>query len=527
MKRYLLTAAVMLSITLSQAQQTTIDDGLRYSIEDIMGTARFRAMSGAFGAVGGDLSSININPAGSAIFSHNSATGSLVNYNTKNNASYFGTNASDNKSTLNINQVGAVFIFKDKNPKSEWKKIALGLNYEITRNLDSNIFARGTNPSSSISNYFLNFANTGNNGNAIPAELVQLQTGESITDLYSYLASLPNGSYPGINGFAAQQAFLGYQAFLYDYNDGTGTTPNTPPFYQSNVPGGSFYQENQISSTGYNGKLTGNFSAEYNEKLYIGLNLNAHFTDYKKNSIVYERNANNPALGVQQIQFENQLYTYGGGFSFNLGAILKLTSEFRVGAAYQSPTWYRLNDELTQGLMAVSQDGTNTYTDSVYPQVTNVYAPYNVQTPGKFTGSLAYIFGKNGLISFDYGIKDYSQTKFKPQNDAVFRNLNTAMSNVLTTANEYRIGGEYKIKKVSLRAGYRYEQSPYKDRKTVGNLTGYSGGLGYNFGGSRFDIAYSFAKRDMSVPFVSSGMNDMARINAKSNNIIVSYTIDF
>jgi hypothetical protein len=39
---------------------------LRYSQDNLNGTARFRAM-GAFGALGGDLSSLNVNPAGSAI----------------------------------------------------------------------------------------------------------------------------------------------------------------------------------------------------------------------------------------------------------------------------------------------------------------------------------------------------------------------------------------------------------------------------------------------------------------------------
>jgi hypothetical protein len=38
----------------STAQSQEIKDALRYS-QDITGTARFRAMSGAFGALGGDL----------------------------------------------------------------------------------------------------------------------------------------------------------------------------------------------------------------------------------------------------------------------------------------------------------------------------------------------------------------------------------------------------------------------------------------------------------------------------------------
>lgn len=56
------------SITLSIAQETTTNDALRYATSNLTGTARFRGMSGAFGAVGGDLSAISVNPAGSAFF---------------------------------------------------------------------------------------------------------------------------------------------------------------------------------------------------------------------------------------------------------------------------------------------------------------------------------------------------------------------------------------------------------------------------------------------------------------------------
>ena len=45
-----------------------INDALRYANAEVQGSARFRALSGAFGALGGDLSAISINPAGSAIF---------------------------------------------------------------------------------------------------------------------------------------------------------------------------------------------------------------------------------------------------------------------------------------------------------------------------------------------------------------------------------------------------------------------------------------------------------------------------
>ena len=74
---------------LSIAQEMTTTDALRYAVENMNGTARFRGMSGAFGAVGGDLSSININPAGSLFFNNNFASASISNYNINNNTNYF------------------------------------------------------------------------------------------------------------------------------------------------------------------------------------------------------------------------------------------------------------------------------------------------------------------------------------------------------------------------------------------------------------------------------------------------------
>ena len=66
MKKYIFLFALGLTASIAQSQE--VSDALLYSQENLNGTARFRAMSGAFGALGGDLSSINVNPAGSAVF---------------------------------------------------------------------------------------------------------------------------------------------------------------------------------------------------------------------------------------------------------------------------------------------------------------------------------------------------------------------------------------------------------------------------------------------------------------------------
>ena len=485
MKKYIFLFA--LGFTASIAQSQEISDALLYSQENLNGTARFRAMSGAFGALGGDLSSINVNPAGSAVFSNNQMGLTLSSFNSENNSDYFGTKTSDKENSLDLNQAGAVFVFNNRSG-SNWRKISVAVNYENTNNFENRLFSAGTNPNNSIDKYFLSYANTGNNGAPIPQEFVNRKTGESISDLYSYLGSnLPYG-------FAAQQAMIAFydQGFIIDAND--VNNPNST--YSSMVPtGGNYYQENSVASTGYNGKLSFNGATSYKDKLYLGLNLNSHFTDLQKTSRFYEDN-NAPLTNdytVSQVQFDNTLNTYGTGFSFQAGAIAKLTNEFRIGLAYESPTWYTLNDELSQKLTVVSSAANvNDVTDVVDPRVVNIYEAYKLQTPSKMTGSLAYIFGKSGLISVDYAMKDYSKTKFKPGYGALNNELNT----LLDTAGELRIGAEYRINAVSLRGGYRYEQSPYKNAVTIGDLTGYSAGLGYNFGSTKLDLAYSYAKRN-------------------------------
>ncbi len=499
MKKILVLIFIGFSFNVAQSQE--IKDAVQYSQDNLNGTARFRAMGGAFGALGGDLSSLNINPAGSSIFSNNQITISLSNFNKKNDSNYFGTSTSESNNNFDMNQLGGVFVFKNQNPSSSWKKFSLAINYDNTNDFDNSIFSAGTNPTRSLSNYFVSYAN------GVPLNVLQ----------NSRYGQLDNGG---------QQAFLGYQAYVINPVNDVPTNTN----YTSNVtPGGNYYQENSIYSSGYNGKLSFNASTSFEDKFYIGANLNSHFTDYVGSTSFYESN-NNP-LGIDHtvtnMRFDNKLHTIGTGFSFQIGAIAKVTKEIRLGLSYDSPTWYILNDEFSQSLVAVSSNTAGDLApDVVDPQIINYYDPYKLTTPGKVTGSFAYIFGKTGLLSLDYSLKDYANTKFEPKNDPYYRSLNSKMSNTLTSSGELRLGAEYKIKAWSLRGGYRFEESPYKDTTTIGDLNSFSGGLGYNFGAFKLDFSYSNGQRNSQQSFFSQGFTDAAQIKTSNNNVTMTMTFE-
>jgi Outer membrane protein transport protein (OMPP1/FadL/TodX) len=492
MKKILFLLITGLTVSVSHSQE--VSDAVRYAQDNLTGTARFRAMSGAFGAVGGDLSSMSVNPAGSAIFANNQTGVTVSNQNIKNNSDYFGTQTSDKKNSFILNQAGAVFVFHDHNPSNNWKKIAIGATYENTNNFDNNIVSVGTNPTNSVAGYFLAYAN------GIPlGDITQIPYKDQF--------------------YREQQAYLGYKGYV--INPVTNTPANNQ--YTSNVPaGGNYYQENEIYTTGYNSKLSFNIATSYKDRIYFGANLNVHITDFRRSSTFYEDNDHplETAETVSNLRFNNDLYTYGNGFSFQLGAIAKVTESFRLGLAYESNTWYELYDEVSQSLYTTTQAaGGQPINNAVNPNIVNVYESYTLQTPGKTTFSAAYVFGKSGLISLDYAIKDYGNTKYKPTNDAGFSGVNNDISNQLTNTGELRVGAEYKIKQLSLRGGYRYEGSPYKNGTTIGDLNSYSGGLGYNFGGTKLDLAYSYLERKSNQGFFATGFTDGANITSKLNNV--------
>jgi hypothetical protein len=520
MKKKLLLLVVGLSFSMVHSQD--INDAMRYAQNELNGTARFTAMSGAFGALGGDLSSMNVNPAGSAVFVNNQFAFTVGNYNTKNNSDYFGTNTSASDNSFDINQAGGVFVFKSGNPNSDWKKFSLGVNYTNINNYDNELFSGGTSPTQSVANYFLSYANKGNNGAPVPLEFVTRQDGESISELYNYLGSnLPSNQYPNLSGYDAQQAMLAYygQGYIIDAED--LDNPNSK--YVSKVrPGGNYYQESSTYSSGYNGKLNFNTALQYKDKIYFGVNLNSHFTNSVQSTNFYESNDNqlDANYEVKSLNFTNELNTYGAGFSFQLGTIVKVTNTIRLGVAYQSPTWYNLQDELSQKVSSISSNSVGVLApDVANPNVINVYPSYNLQTPGNITASIAYVFEKTGLLSLDYKYKDYSCTQYGPESDLYFRGVNKGMNSALGSSNEIRVGAEYKIDKLSLRGGYRFEESPYNNSSTIGDLNSFSGGLGYNFGYIKLDFAYVYAHNTSQQQFFSQGFTESAHIDTYKNNV--------
>jgi predicted porin len=195
----------------------------------------------------------------------------------------------------------------------------------------------------------------------------------------------------------------------------------------------------------------------------------------------------------------------------------------RIGISYETPTWYEISEETTQFLGTVSDlEDRDLRLD---PGVVNVFQTHQLKTPGKLQVGAAYVFGKKGLISFDYAVKDYSNISLEILNNKTpFQTLNSEISNNLTTAATYKLGGEYRYNNMSFRAGTRFEESPYKDKTELDDLSGFSLGFGYNFGNYTFDIGYSFAEQSNSQVVYNGLANDIATERIENN---ILFTVGF
>ena len=143
MKKIITITILFVASITSYAQSLGYQDlGVLFSQNDDNGSARFTSMSGAFGALGGDVSAMSINPAGIAVFQNSSFSGTFNSRNSNITSNYYGNSLKTQDKFFNLSHAGAVFVF-DSAYKSDWSKFAIGVNYRITKDFSNSFVAQG------------------------------------------------------------------------------------------------------------------------------------------------------------------------------------------------------------------------------------------------------------------------------------------------------------------------------------------------------------------------------------------------
>ena len=462
------------------------------------GSARYNSMGGAFGALGGDLSAISINPAGSSVFT-NSEVGFNLNYkNLKIFNQLNNYKSSSKKDFYSYAGAGVVLVFENRR-----SKFSVAYNNHILRDFDSSFILSGKN-NNGIDNYFLYYAD------GVPTEDLLIYDNETTQSVYSYLGE----NY----GFADQQAFLGYQSYI--INEGDDDFGK----YVSNALYNNLDQNLDIFRTGNHFKHSINLGFSVNNHLFTGININMHELLFEETKTFEEFGyANNS--NVQRVFLKEDLIAFGTGFSFQVGSIIKI-KQLRVGLSYSTPTILNIEEETSQIIETdiIKKDGLTTY--NIDPNTINIYDEYELKLPSKSLFSLAYIFGSRGLLSFDYEITKFNNAKFDDGNgnDSYLNSLNYSIKkNMAGNSESIRFGGEYRLKNLNLRAGYFYYKGPDIDLKN--KISGVSAGVGINYGYVDLDLGIKKYNDFIKNKLYSRGLTDIYDVDKDIYSVYASISI--
>ena len=473
---YLVIAFAIISTTINAQNEA---DALRYSTQYLTGTARYTAMGGAFGALGGEFSSLSSNPAGIGMyqFSEVTFTPSLNLNNTK--SYYNSSNLTSYKSESYIGNIGAIFTIPQK--KSEWKRVNIGIGWNQLANYNNKINIEGINHESSIVD-----------------QIIAITNGTLIGEL--------------TNGQGNSYSEMAWNTYLIDpLIDNNGLVDGV---YVSNLSSQSKIQSKVITNIGGMNELVFSIGGSYKEKLYLGATIGIPKIDYYEYSEYTERVISDTANNLRQMLFSEEISAYGTGFNIKVGAIYRLSEQVKIGGSLHTPTFFNIEEDYNTSITTFFKDSTLEYSMG-YRFPFN----YDLITPLKAAISTSTIFN-NLLISAEYEMIDYSTAEYLTTN---FESENLTIASIYQKTQNLKIGAEMNIKPFIIRTGYSKYGSPLinKDLSTEN----FSYGIGINNGIYFIDISYTLSQRKDEYQLYNIEYIDPINLVTTNHNLL--FTIGF
>lgn len=505
---------ILFAIAAVTAQAQSVYDALLFSERNYEGTARSVAMGNAFTALGGDLGSIGINPAGSAVakYSQISITPSLtIASNTTNGVSpytdgslpYFEKQFKNTATHFAIPNLGMTFNW-ETGRSSGLKNVSFGFIMNRVNSWNEDLYAAGPNHTTSFMGAM-----------AVEATEAGL-LGSNLNmnnaydyDPWKYVVGYQSGMISTFGGYDDQ--FVGASEVIFGNMGNTEISLGGPldQSYGRRVRGS---KNDYLINLGFN----------ISDFIYLGANLGItsmyySYDEYFKEKAIDPSDFEIALDNGQTMYFDSMKYKYSyststSGVYGKFGFIITPGFGLRIGAAIQTPTASTINENW-------QYKGETTYTDNGFNAAAE--SPegedhYKFREPWRANFGLAYTLGKLAVFSVDYELCNYSTMKFKrngfDDGREYFIDLNDEIKGTFGTSSMLRAGIEIKpLDVLAVRAGYGVTTAP-ETLIEVPAAQNVSLGVGYVSKKSFFaDLAcrYSFATDEYIMPY-SDYMYDAA-----------------
>ncbi len=524
MKKLILTAIAGSMPLLMMAQGAT--DAYILSQPDMKGTARFMSMAGAFGALGGDLSTLNQNPGGIGIY-RSSEIGVSLNLDFQSTkTSSMGENDSWTQTKFNCSNfgyVGAVKLDNDVMPYFTW-----GASYSRVASFDRKYRGYIPHLSTSMSNYVANFSSGWTTG-----ELIQ-----------------EDGYNPYMMSDAPWLSILSYNSYL--INPVGFSDDEYNGLFQPGTTGDATFT---VREKGYVDEFALDFGGNIMNTVYWGIGFgitdisyatDTYYDEELQNARIADASGMSTESGDAYFGLENFHHVSGHGFNFKAGVIVKPINELRLGLAVHTPTYYDLRHEMYAACDYSYSSGIEGWHETDEGYISTYDS--DLRTPWRLIASAAGVIGGQGIISLDYEYVGYDDMKVKDGYGEEYVDVTTDIQNYYKASHIVRVGAEYRVTpQFSLRAGYSYQTSPTRDAAmnndeyiyTSGtnpayifdNSTQYiTAGAGYRYKGFYIDMAYVHKQRESTYRAFTSfdeNYSPSSEITDHNNQVVMSVGFKF
>lgn len=467
----------------------TMYDAMMYSRDIFYGTARTIGMGNAVTAIGGDLGTVGINPAGSAVAGYSqftitpgltmstTASSWAPSYYSGNQTQTFSGGYNESRTKFIMPNIGVNLRLETGN-RSGVVSYSFGFISNLSNNYLERIFSSGQNGLAGAGGYLTSLSGAmaaGATANGLDPSIMDYSDQYSSDFYWNYIAAY-NGGLINFNN-DVMDPDTGNQLIEY-YGSSETKYLNDNGQYEYFTPG-ILNQSSLRSVSGSKNDIIMNFGMNINDNFYLGFNLGVPVISYRYAESFKEVSANPGEFPVTP-EFDlkgkhvvdpltyfdeaNYLYKYNSnvsGIYAKIGAIWFPTRNLRLGAAVKTPTAYSISETWTVDVKTyftnpVSEEKAST------PIAEN---NYNFRSPYSFNLGAAYTLGQLGLVSADYEMSDYSIMKYSTSDNYYTSNpfyyVNRLNQLFCGVSRSLRLGAEYRPSAfITIRAGYNVTTNP-------------------------------------------------------------------
>ena len=468
-------------------------DILRYSNTFMGGSARYMGMSGAFTALGGDLSTLATNPAGLGVYKKSEVLFTPTIFVANNESNYLAgeTMQGDQRYNFNFNNIGIIASY-DLGNEDGFCNVNFGFGYNKKQNFNNDYSFKGRNTNTSLLD---GLAENVNN---------------DYISIYEDLA-LDGGLL--FNNYEGDPLEKYYNDF--SYND---------EIAEVRIPY-DLYQSKSVSTKGSLGEIDFSMGVNYSHLIYFGFTIAIENLRYVENFTYREYETESTEIPIfEDYKIEQELEVTGRGASFKFGMLATPINWLRIGAAFHTPVFYSLHDNYSYTIDSHFENA-----DYNASSVINGEYDYKLQTPMKMLGGIAFVLDKYAIISADYEYIDYTSGQLNSEtNTDEFDDANQSAKDNFTQAHNFKVGAEYRYGPFSIRGGAAVYGSPYKDitNRLDGVTKSYSGGFGIKGDVAYFDLGVVYSEvGETFYMYNVDNIENLTRGDLTSNKMRVLFTV--